>query len=59
VYVNEEGIYAPQMLDDHDVIELGKSRFLFISLCGERFEWEDLDDVKKDSKEQESEEEAV
>jgi len=60
VYVNEEGIYAPQMLDDHDVIELGKSRFLFISLCGERFEWEDLDDVKKDSKKQDAkEEEAV
>ncbi|WP_124068053.1 FHA domain-containing protein [Clostridium sp. E02] len=40
-YLNEEAIYVPTELKPYDVIELGKSRFLFIPLCGENFEWND------------------
>lgn len=38
-YLNDEAIYVPTELKAYDVIELGKSRFLFIPLCGENFEW--------------------
>jgi hypothetical protein len=46
VYVNDEAVYAPVELAPYDSIELGKSKFLFIPLCGENFEWTELDDVK-------------
>lgn len=38
-YLNDEAIYVPTELKPYDVIELGKSRFLFVPLCGENFEW--------------------
>lgn len=41
VYLNEEAVYTPSNLKPYDTIELGKSRFLFIPLCGENFEWND------------------
>jgi len=47
VYVNEETLYAPQELNEFDVIEFGKSRFVFVPLCGEKFEWADTDDAKE------------
>jgi hypothetical protein len=40
-YLNEEAVYVPTELRPYDVIELGKSRFLFVPLCGENFEWND------------------
>ncbi len=40
IYVNEEALYSPLELNAYDVIEMGKSKFLFIPLCGEHFEWE-------------------
>lgn len=40
-YLNEEAVYIPTELKPYDVIELGKSRFLFVPLCGENFEWDD------------------
>ena len=46
VYVNDEAVYTPQELSAYDVIEMGKSKFLFIPLCGENFEWSELDDEK-------------
>ena len=49
-YVNEEAVYAPLELNDYDIIELGKSKFIFVSLCGEEFEWEGLEDAKEDEK---------
>ena len=55
VYVNNESLYGPQKLDDHDVIELGKSKFLFVSLCGPKFEWKDIDDVGKSNNKESSE----
>ena len=45
VYYNDEAIYAPVELSPYDTIELGKSKFLFVPLCGENFEWPELEDV--------------
>ncbi|WP_028558696.1 FHA domain-containing protein [Paenibacillus pinihumi] len=39
-YHNNEAIYAPVELAAYDVIELGRSKFIFIPLCGVHFEWE-------------------
>lgn len=44
VYVNEEAIYEATLLAPYDVIELGKSKFIFNPLCGEHFSWDDLDE---------------
>lgn len=41
VYVNDEAVYVPQHLNNYDVIEMGESKFLFVSFCGEHFMWED------------------
>ncbi|MFT4104613.1 MAG: FHA domain-containing protein [Lacrimispora sp.] len=41
VYLNEEAVYIPTDIKPYDTIELGKSRFLFIPLCGDNFEWND------------------
>lgn len=40
-YLNEDAVYMPQELSPYDVIELGKSRFIFVPLCGDHFEWKD------------------
>ena len=45
VYVNDEAIFTPIELNRYDIIELGKSKFLFIPLCGDEFEWMELDNV--------------
>ncbi len=40
IYLNDEAVYTPQELSAYDVIEIGKSKFIFIPLCGLHFEWE-------------------
>ena len=50
VYLNDEAVYAPEELKDYDSIEIGKSKFLFIPLCGENFEWTEADDAKDAAK---------
>ena len=40
-YLNGEPIYMPTELAAYDVIDLGKSKFLFVPFCGEHFEWEE------------------
>ena len=40
VYVNGEAVYSPTELASYDVIEMGASKFIFIPLCGQHFEWE-------------------
>lgn len=42
-YLNNEAVYVPTPLSSYDVIELGKSKFLFMPFCGEHFEWDDTD----------------
>lgn len=39
-YHNGEAVYTPVELNAYSVVEIGKSKFLFIPLCGEHFEWE-------------------
>jgi len=39
VYLGEDAVYVPTEVKPYDTIELGRSRFLFIPLCGENFEW--------------------
>ena len=42
VYLNDEVVYKPRALISHDIISIGKSKFLFVPLCGEHFEWDEL-----------------
>lgn len=44
IYVNEEAIYSPTEITPYDVIEFGESKFIFISLCGQHFEWVDSEE---------------
>jgi len=45
VYYNGDAIYGPVDLAPFDTIELGKSKFLFVPLCGENFEWPELENL--------------
>jgi hypothetical protein len=45
-YLNNNAVYVPIDLSPYDVIELGNSKFLFISLCGKQFEWDDVQGKK-------------
>ena len=40
-YPNGEPVYMPVELSSYNVIELGKSKFIFVPFCGEHFEWQD------------------
>lgn len=40
-YLNDDYITDSKKLNLYDSIELGESKFIFISLCGENFSWED------------------
>ena len=42
VYLNDEVVYRPIVLSSFDNIGIGKSKFLFVPLCGENFEWSEL-----------------
>ncbi len=46
VYHNNEAVYSPVELTAYDVLQMGKSKFVFIPLCGIHFEWEN--DNKKE-----------
>ena len=39
-YHNNEAVYTPVELQAFSIIEMGNSKFIFIPLCGEHFEWE-------------------
>lgn len=41
IYVNDEPVYSPIKINAYDIIELGKSKVLFLPLCSSRFTWED------------------
>ncbi len=44
IYVNDDPVYVPTVLNDRDVIELGESKFIFVALCNEKFNWQDRKD---------------
>lgn len=39
VYVQNEAVYSPRNLESFDSIEIGESKFVFVPLCGENFDW--------------------
>ena len=39
-YIGEEACYTPTKLENFEVIEIGASKFVFVSFCGEHFSWE-------------------
>ena len=39
VYVQNNAVYAPLSLKSFDVIEMGTSKFVFVALCGDEFDW--------------------
>ena len=39
VYVRNEAVYESRELRTFDYIEIGESRFVFVALCGENFDW--------------------
>ena len=41
-YLNDEPVYVPTELKPYDIISMGKSRFLFVALCGTNFSWVDV-----------------
>lgn len=42
-YLRGEAVYVPAQLNPYDTIEMGKSRFIFVPLCGQNFEWNDME----------------
>ena len=40
IYVNNQPIFAATQINAYDVLEFGESKFIFIPLCNDRFEWE-------------------
>ncbi len=41
IYLNDQPVYVPVALNAYDLLELGQSKFVFLPLCGEKFQWED------------------
>jgi len=54
IYRNGEQVVNAAVLEPWDILEMGKSRFCFVPLCSEKFQW---NTDKNDKKEQEQEDE--
>ena len=39
VRLNDKGIFATAELKSHDIVEIGKTKLIFLPLCGENFDW--------------------
>ncbi len=39
IYINNEALYDTRELRIYDLIEMGESKFVFVNLCGDFFEW--------------------
>ena len=42
LYLNDEPVYTPTMINAYDIIELGDTKLIFIPLCSDRFTWDSL-----------------
>ena len=40
MYVNNEPVYESTKIKPYDLIEMGRSTFVFVPFCGDRFTWE-------------------
>lgn len=41
VYLNDEEVITAEELKRYDVIELGKTKLMFVPFCSEQFDWDD------------------
>lgn len=39
IYLNEEVVYTPELLVPYDVVEMGRTKLMFVPFCGENFQW--------------------
>jgi hypothetical protein len=39
VYINDDIVLQPTILQSHDKIEIGETRLVFIPFCGDKFRW--------------------
>ncbi|MDN5305228.1 MAG: hypothetical protein PWP46_2115 [Fusobacteriaceae bacterium] len=46
IYKNMEAIYTPTPLNAYETIEMGKSKFIFVPLCGDYFEWNNVGEIE-------------
>lgn len=44
VCVNKDAVMGQQMLESGDVVSMGEIKFAFIPLCGNKFDWDKLDE---------------
>lgn len=40
IYLNDDPVYATVQINSYDVIELGEGKYLVITLCNKKFNWE-------------------
>jgi len=40
VYLNEDPVYMPAALKSYDLLEMGEGKYLVITLCNKKFNWE-------------------
>jgi hypothetical protein len=46
VYLNGDDIDVPVALKPYDLIELGQTKLMFMPFCGEKFQWEIIEEEK-------------
>lgn len=39
IYLNDEEIFTPALLNTYDIIDFGETKLMFIPFCSERFDW--------------------
>ena len=39
VYINNAPLYETKQIFSHNFIEIGESKFVFVELCGQHFDW--------------------
>lgn len=49
IYVQDDAIFKPKELSPFDKIELGKSVFKYVPLCGDKFDWRLKTEPERDS----------
>ena len=48
VYLNDKEVLTPEQLKPFDIVELGKTKLMFVPLCGDNFNWDKIEDDKKE-----------
>ena len=48
-YINDNAVLGTVELKTRDIIEIGKSKLMFMPLCGSKFNWEDYNENNEES----------